>query len=159
VELEVAMRKSPKKQEKKPAEPQSKLLEFLADRARRRESKIDATQLQWARPDILFDGSDVAAKPIREAVAARGADPSKPPPAKGKIKPNLERRPGDTRDYSLAEAAHIMHRSTDTARNIFNNEPGVQKLVQPAKNGKRKYTTMTIPVEVFNRVRARMASC
>ena len=152
------MRKSRKKEAKKPTESKE-LLEFLADRARRRKSvKIDAATLQWTRPDVLFDGSDVAgAKPIRAAVAARGAPSA--PKAKGKVKPNLERRPGDTRDYSLAEAAHIMHRSTDTARNIFNNEPGVQKLVQPAKNGKRKYTTMTIPVEVFNRVRARMASC
>jgi len=110
----------------------------------------------WTSADVRFDGTETMGTGlIREPVAAhrapeaahRGPEPTARKPKTAKA----ARRPG--------EVARVMNLSTDTVREMFTGEPGVQHIRKPAKKGKRRYTTLRIPVEVFNRVRARLASC
>lgn len=62
------------------------------------------------------------------------------------------------RHYSVAEVAAVWNLSTDAVRKIFQNEPGVLVLGEPAGSSKRRYTTLRIPESVLQRVHRRLAN-
>lgn len=51
------------------------------------------------------------------------------------------------RHLTVADMAKILRVSTDTARRIFNNKPGVI-VIQKRRRGKRTYKTLRIPESV-----------
>ncbi len=53
------------------------------------------------------------------------------------------------RHYTAAEVGKLWSLSEDTIRAIFRNTPGVLKLVQPARRGKRQYISLRIPESVL----------
>jgi len=57
---------------------------------------------------------------------------------------------------TVAEVAALMKVSATFVRRIFEDEPGVIKLGNAA-NGKRRYLTLRIPRQVFERVITRMS--
>lgn len=61
-------------------------------------------------------------------------------------------------DYSVAEVAALWNVGVDKVRELFENEPDVIKLKNPAKRGKRAYTTLRIPESVESRIRRKLSS-
>jgi hypothetical protein len=61
-------------------------------------------------------------------------------------------------DYSVAEVAALWNVGVDKIREVFENEPDVIKLKNPAKRGKRAYTTLRIPESVESRIRRKLSS-
>ena len=57
--------------------------------------------------------------------------------------------------YTVQELAASWGLGTDKIRELFENEPGVIKLRNPPKKGKRAYTTLRIPESVAARVERR----
>lgn len=60
-------------------------------------------------------------------------------------------------DYTVQELAKLWQFSPDKVRELFENEPGVLKIKNPPKKGKRAYTTLRIPESVAERVRRRLS--
>jgi hypothetical protein len=60
-------------------------------------------------------------------------------------------------DYTVQELAKLWQFSPDKVRELFENEPGVLKIKNPPKKGKRAYTTLRIPEPVAERVRRRLS--
>jgi hypothetical protein len=58
--------------------------------------------------------------------------------------------------YTVQEMAVIMGLGVDKIREIFEKEPDTIKLKNPAKKGKRAYTTLRIPESVAARVQAKL---
>lgn len=60
------------------------------------------------------------------------------------------------RHYSIQEIAELWNISEDTARRMFENEPGVVQVGQARMNGKRRaYRTFRVPESVLERVHRR----
>ncbi len=59
--------------------------------------------------------------------------------------------------YSVKELASLWGLGVDTVRGLFEDEPDVIKLKNPAKRGKRAYTTLRIPEKVADRVQRRLS--
>jgi hypothetical protein len=66
------------------------------------------------------------------------------------------------RHYTPEEIAERLAISTDKARRMFHNEPGVVKIGEPSRRLgrvlKRRYYTLRIPESVAERVIARMTT-
>jgi hypothetical protein len=60
-------------------------------------------------------------------------------------------------NYTVAQVAKMWNVNAVTVRRKFADEPDVVKLKNPAKRGKRAYTTLLIPEEVELRVRKELA--
>jgi hypothetical protein len=60
-------------------------------------------------------------------------------------------------NYTVAQVAKMWNVNAVTVRRKFANEPDVVKLKNPAKRGKRAYTTLLIPEDVELRVRKELA--
>lgn len=58
--------------------------------------------------------------------------------------------------YTIFEIAKTWKVSTDHARRVFDQEPGVLVFSAPAKKYKRGYRTLRIPASVLDRVIRRM---
>jgi hypothetical protein len=85
------------------------------------------------------------------ALAEQTAEPT-PNPAKGQSKEHAKGT-----DYTVRELAKLWQFSPDKVRELFENEPGVLKIKNPRKKGKRAYTTLRIPEPVAERVRRRLS--
>ena len=85
------------------------------------------------------------------ALVEQTAEPT-PKPAKGQPKEHVKGT-----DYTVQELAKLWQFSPDTVREIFENEPDVLKIKNPAKKGKRAYTTLRIPEAVAERVSRRLS--
>jgi hypothetical protein len=59
--------------------------------------------------------------------------------------------------YTVRELSVLWGLSVDTVRALFEDEPGVIKLKNPAKKGKRTYTSLRIPETVADKVSRRLA--
>jgi hypothetical protein len=59
--------------------------------------------------------------------------------------------------YSVQELAALWGLGVDKIRELFADEQGVIKIQNPAKKGKRAYTTLRIPEAVAQRVQRRMS--
>src|SRR5208282_3464437 len=73
------------------------------------------------------------------ALAEQTAE-STPKPTKGAAKDHVKGT-----DYTVQELAKLWQFSADKVRELFENEPGVLKIKNPPKKGKRAYTTLRIP--------------
>lgn len=60
-------------------------------------------------------------------------------------------------NYTVAQVAKMWNVNAVTVRRKFADEPDVVKLKNPAKRGKRAYTTLLIPEDVEQRVRKELA--
>ena len=60
------------------------------------------------------------------------------------------------RHYTVAEIAALWNLSPDAVRKMFEHEPGVLVLGDPASSHKRRYTTLRIPESVGRRVYRRL---
>jgi hypothetical protein len=54
--------------------------------------------------------------------------------------------------YDVADAAKMLHVSSDTARRLFAKEPGIFTITTPPCKYRRKYVTMRVPESVLLRV-------
>jgi hypothetical protein len=59
------------------------------------------------------------------------------------------------RHFKPQELAKFWGLSTNVIRSLFEDEPGVLKIVRPEKLHKRRYVTLRIPASVAARVHAR----
>jgi hypothetical protein len=59
--------------------------------------------------------------------------------------------PGPTPPFKVHQVAERLNMSVDWTREYFQNVPGVLRIPSPRHRGKRSYTTLLIPVEVFER--------
>jgi hypothetical protein len=59
--------------------------------------------------------------------------------------------------YSVQELAKLWGLGVDKIRELFEDEPGVIKLQNPATRKKRAYTTLRIPETVAARVQSRLS--
>ena len=59
--------------------------------------------------------------------------------------------------YTVQELAALWGLGVDKIRELFADEAGVVKIQNPAKKGKRAYTTLRIPEAVAQRVQRRMS--
>jgi hypothetical protein len=59
--------------------------------------------------------------------------------------------------YSVKELAALWGLGVDKVRELFEDEPGVIKLKNPAKKGKRGYTSLRIPETLAEKVSRRLA--
>lgn len=57
--------------------------------------------------------------------------------------------------YKIEQIAELWGMCEKTVRNMFREEPGVLRKMQPAKRGKREYTSLRIPQSVVERVHRR----
>jgi hypothetical protein len=73
-------------------------------------------------------------------------------PTKGESKEHVKGT-----NYTVQELAKLWQFSPDKVRELFENEPGVLKIKNPPKKGKRAYTTLRIPESVAERVRRRLS--
>jgi hypothetical protein len=73
-------------------------------------------------------------------------------PTKGESKEHVKGT-----NYTVQELAKLWQFSPDKVRELFENEPGVLKIKNPPKKGKRAYTTLRIPEPVAERVRRRLS--
>ena len=68
----------------------------------------------------------------------------------------------EERNFTVEQVAEHLAVSVDTARRLFQNEPGVIKIGQPSRRTgrvlKRRYYTLRIPESVADRVIARMTN-
>lgn len=64
--------------------------------------------------------------------------------------------PAFEQHYSVQQAAKMWGLGVDIIRRIFENEPGVIKIVSPERLHKRRYTTLRIPESVLRRVHRRL---
>ena len=68
--------------------------------------------------------------------------------------------PGDAcfkeHHYTVTEVAELWSFSADVIRKLFEHEPGVMVIGDPAPRGKRRYTTLRIPQSVVERVHRRL---
>jgi len=85
------------------------------------------------------------------ALTEQTAEPT-PKPAKGQSRDHVKGT-----DYTVQELAKLWQFSPDKVRELFENEPGVLKIKNPPKKGKRAYTTLRIPEPVAERVRRRLS--
>jgi len=60
------------------------------------------------------------------------------------------------RHYTATEVAKLWRLSLDTVRNLFRDYPGVLKLAQPPRRGRRTYTTLRIPESVLQKRHAEL---
>jgi hypothetical protein len=60
------------------------------------------------------------------------------------------------RHYSTAEIGELWSLSTDVVRKLFESEPGVIVIGDPAPRGKRLYRTFQVPQSVVERVHRRL---
>lgn len=66
--------------------------------------------------------------------------------------------PFASRHYSPAEIAVLWGISTDTARRLFESEPGVLQIGDSSRMGrKRRYVTLRIPAAVAERVHRKLS--
>jgi hypothetical protein len=66
--------------------------------------------------------------------------------------------PTTDKPLTVAEAAHRLGLSVRTVRRLFESERGVLLLTRPERVGyKKRYRSMRIPREVFERVLRRLA--
>jgi hypothetical protein len=84
-------------------------------------------------------------------LAEQSAEPT-PKPSKGQPQQHVKGT-----DYAVQELAKLWQFSPDKVRELFENEPGVLKIKNPPKKGKRAYTTLRIPEPVAERVRRRLS--
>lgn len=56
---------------------------------------------------------------------------------------------GLERHFTAKEVSKLWHLSEDCIRAIFRNTPGVLRLVQPARRGKRCYVSIRIPESIL----------
>lgn len=123
--------------------------------AKKKTSRRRPEQQQpiWTRADLFFGNefSGVLGAVHLPTTAEKSADA--PVPARR----HSERAQGA--DYTVAQAAEAMNLSQDKVRALFRNEPGVKKLTDPdaGKKRKRKYETLRIPQDVFDRVNRRLS--
>ena len=64
--------------------------------------------------------------------------------------------PLEERHLTIGEIAKLWRVSHETARRLFQNEPGVLKFNHPSSPTKRNYSTYRIPESIARRVRLRM---
>ncbi len=74
-----------------------------------------------------------------------------PPPAPASAVGNAFER-----HFRPEELAKLWGFSTNVIRDLFENEPGVLKIVRPEKLHKRRYVSLRIPASVAARVHARL---
>jgi hypothetical protein len=61
------------------------------------------------------------------------------------------------RHFTVAEVAAQLHLGPDAARKLFESEPGVLVIGErESRRGRRRYTTLRIPVSVAERVYRRL---
>jgi hypothetical protein len=85
------------------------------------------------------------------ALAEQTAEPT-PRLTKGQPKEHVKGT-----DYTVQELANLWQFSPDKVRELFENEPDVLKIKNPAKKGKRAYTTLRIPESVAERASRRLS--
>ena len=54
--------------------------------------------------------------------------------------------------YDIADVARILNVSKDTARRLFDREPGIFTITSPPCKYRRKYVTIRVPESVLLRV-------
>ena len=62
----------------------------------------------------------------------------------------------EERYFTIREIARLWRVSHETARRLFQNEPGVLRFNHRSNNNKRNYSTYRVPETVARRVRLRM---
>lgn len=70
--------------------------------------------------------------------------------------PELPRDPAFEKHLTVTQIAELWGRSYNLVKRLFENEPGVVKLVSNGTLAKRRYTTLTVPASVVQRVHARL---
>ena len=75
--------------------------------------------------------------------------------AQRKVRAESAHKPGT--HYSVQELAALWGLGVDKIRELFEDEADVVKLKNPAKRGKRAYTTLRIPESVAARVQRRLS--
>ncbi|MGA8025056.1 MAG: hypothetical protein WCC18_00290 [Candidatus Acidiferrales bacterium] len=75
--------------------------------------------------------------------------------AQRKVRAESAHKPGT--HYSVQELAAVWGLGVDKIRELFEDEPGVIKLQNPATRKKRAYTTLRIPEIVAARVQSRLS--
>jgi hypothetical protein len=105
----------------------------------------------WTRSDVFFgDQFDGILGAVQLPTTTEPAAPARPAKAPSERAAHA--------NYTVAQAAEILNLSQDKVRKMFQNEPDVERLTDTdaGKKRKRKYVTLRIPPEVFERVRRRM---
>src|SRR3974377_1590108 len=73
-------------------------------------------------------------------------------------KPQIRQMQTCERHYSPAEIGRMWGISTDFAREVFQNEPGVLRLGSNGTKHTRKYKTLRVPESVLERVYTRLSA-
>jgi hypothetical protein len=60
--------------------------------------------------------------------------------------------------YTAIEVGHMWGISTDLARDLFRDEPGVLRIERPETRRKRGYLTIRIPQSVVDRVHVKLTA-
>jgi hypothetical protein len=95
---------------------------------------------------------------VMSAAGNKGAIAKAQQPPKSAVLGGAETAPAhfEERHYTVADIAATWSLSADAVRKLFEREPGVIVIGDPAPRGKRRYTTLRIPQSVVERLHRRL---